>query len=78
MVGPLLLECLLCEDVSGAKQDEGGRALSEHRPPDEGCTKKTNTGCQHGLAWLARGKKLGGSNYNSLERVHESGHVGPK
>ena len=35
VVAALLLECLLGEDVSGAEEGEGGRALGDHRSPDE-------------------------------------------
>ena len=40
MVGALLLECLLSEDVSSAKKNKGGRALSDHWPPDESRTEQ--------------------------------------
>ena len=35
VVAALLLECLLGEDVSGTKEGERGRALGDHRSPDE-------------------------------------------
>ena len=63
VVAALLLECLLGEDVSGTKEGEGGRALGDHRSPDERGTARDQSVLHlfrgpHGESMEARGCRV--------------------